>query len=54
MSKDKTRKGKRDDEVVRLEDLAPRQDPRAGKGAVLFGQGSESRKPGVPPRKPTR
>jgi hypothetical protein len=53
MGKDKTRKGKRDEEVVRLEDLAPRQDPKAGKGAVLFGQGSESRKPDAP-RKPTR
>jgi hypothetical protein len=53
LNKDKHRKGKRDDEVVRLEDLAPRQDPKAGKGGVLFGQGSETRRP-EGTRKPTR
>jgi hypothetical protein len=35
----KRSKRKPDERVVRLEDLAPRDDPRAGGGKVLFGQG---------------
>lgn len=37
------------DEVVRLEDLAPREDVKGGAGKLLFGERRET-----PPRAPER
>lgn len=45
----RSRTEKADEEIVRLEDLAPREEPKGGERKQLFGQ-VLSRRPGRRPR----